>query len=128
MSGQPATNKVYVPHPKQRQGGYDNIARPGWRAPSAKVEDKAMLSIQDLLDYCDLDRGEIEAVAEHEHLPITVAAELGEMLLETPEGVFRLHEMIIENMQHALAAGQLQHVQELAATYQHLQRNHPLPR
>lgn len=87
-----------------------------------------MLSFQDLIDYCDLDRGEIEAVAEHEHLPITVAAELGEMLLETPEGVFRLHEMIIENMQHALAAGQLEHVRELAATYQHLQRSHPLPR
>jgi hypothetical protein len=31
-------------------------------------------------------------------------------------------------MQHALATGQLQHVQELAATYQHLQRSHPLPR
>ncbi len=29
-----------------------------------------MLSIQDVIDYCDLDRGEIEAIAEHEHLTV----------------------------------------------------------
>ncbi|MGE5946733.1 MAG: hypothetical protein ACM35F_08570 [Betaproteobacteria bacterium] len=86
-----------------------------------------MLSIQDVLHYCDLDRGEIEAVAEHEHLPMTVAAELGESLLGSPEGVFRLHGMIVENMQHALENGQYEHVQDLVRTYEHLQRTHPLP-
>lgn len=86
-----------------------------------------MLSIQDIIDYCDLDRGEIEAVAEHEHIPTTVAAEMSQVLLSTPQGVFRLHSMIIENMQHALEAGKFEHVQELAETYQHLQRTHPLP-
>ena len=34
-----------------------------------------MLSMQDVLDYCDLDPGEIEAIAEHEHIPMTLAAE-----------------------------------------------------
>ena len=86
-----------------------------------------MLTIQDVIDYCDLDSGEIAAVAEHEHLPTAIAAELGETLLNTPEGVFRLHEMIVENMQHALEIGEYEHVRELAATYQHLQRTHPLP-
>jgi hypothetical protein len=37
-----------------------------------------MLSIQDVIDYCDLDRGEIEAIAEHEHIPDDLAAELSE--------------------------------------------------
>lgn len=86
-----------------------------------------MLSIQDVLDYCDLDRGEISAVAEHEHIPLTVAAELGETLLASPEGVFRLHGMIVDNMQHAVETGQFEHVRELAGTYAHLQRTHPLP-
>lgn len=86
-----------------------------------------MLSLQDVLDYCDLDRGEIAAVAEHEHIPLTIAAEMGESLLTTPEGVFRLHAMIVENMEHALAEGDYIHVQELASVYQHLQRTHPLP-
>ncbi len=86
-----------------------------------------MLSIQDVLDYCDLDRGEIEAIAEHEHIPIAVAAEMSEFLLCTPDGVCRLHTMIIENMQHALAEGHDQHVIDLMKTYEHLQRTHPLP-
>ena len=86
-----------------------------------------MLSIQDVLDYCDLDKGEIEAIAEHEHIPLTLAAEMSECLLCSPEGVFRLHSMIIENMEHALECGQYQHVKDLACTYEHLQRTHPLP-
>ncbi|HMV01582.1 MAG TPA: hypothetical protein PKD04_10890 [Rhodocyclaceae bacterium] len=86
-----------------------------------------MLSLQDVLDYCDLDQGEIAAVAEHEHIPLAVAAEVGEALLASPEGVFRLHTMIIENMEHALERGQTAHAQELVCTYRHLQRTHPLP-
>lgn len=86
-----------------------------------------MLSLQDVLDYCDLDNGEIEAVAEHEHIPMTVAAEVGESLLSTPEGVFKLHTMIVENMEHAMQCGEFQHVKDLALIYQHLQRTHPLP-
>ena len=86
-----------------------------------------MLSIQDVIDYCDLDRGEIEAIAEHEHIPVTVAAEMSELLLCTPDGVCRLHSMIIENMQHALDSGHFQHVKDLAETYEHLQRTHPIP-
>lgn len=85
-----------------------------------------MLSMQDVLDYCDLDRGEIEAIAEHEHVPMAIAAELSEYLLCTPDGVCRLHTMIIENMQHALDNGQLELAQKFAATYEHLQRTHPL--
>lgn len=87
-----------------------------------------MLSMQDVLDYCDLDRGEIEAVAEHEHVPLTIAAELGETLLCSPEGVCTLHGMIIENMEHALKCGQFEHVKDLAETYEHLQRTHPIPK
>ncbi|MDD2883573.1 MAG: hypothetical protein PHT48_00855 [Dechloromonas sp.] len=86
-----------------------------------------MLSMQDVLDYCDLDQGEIEAIAEHEHIPMTIAAEMSEALLCTPEGVCRLHGMLIENMQHAIDCGQNEHVQALLQTYEHLQRTHPLP-
>lgn len=86
-----------------------------------------MLSLQDVMDYCDLDEGEIAAVAEHEHIPLAVAAEMGETLLASPDGVFRLHTMIVENMTHAMECGEYTHVKELASVYQHLQRTHPLP-
>jgi hypothetical protein len=48
-------------------------------------------------------------------------------LLSTPQGVYRLHAMIIENMEHALEHGEFQHVKDLSETYQHLQRTHPIP-
>ncbi|PKO47466.1 MAG: hypothetical protein CVU31_08210 [Betaproteobacteria bacterium HGW-Betaproteobacteria-4] len=86
-----------------------------------------MLSFQDVIDYCDLDEGEIEAIAEHEHIPVAVAAEMSEVLLCSPDGVCRLHSMIIENMQHAIQAGRYEHVKDLAQTYEHLQRTHPIP-
>lgn len=86
-----------------------------------------MLSMQDVIDYCDLDRGEIEAIAEHEHIPTMLAAELSEDLLCSPEGVCRLHSMIVENMEQAFQAGRYEHAQDLADTYQHLQRTHPIP-
>lgn len=87
-----------------------------------------MLSMNDLMDYCDLDRGEIEAVAEHEGIPLAVAIRSSARpCSSSPDGVFCLHGMIVENMQHALEEGHFEHVQELANTYQHLQRTHPLP-
>lgn len=86
-----------------------------------------MLAMQDVLDYCDLDHGEIAAIAEHEHVPLVIAAEMSESLLSSPEGVCKLHTMITENMEHAVKHGRLQHAQELENTYQHLRRTHPLP-
>lgn len=86
-----------------------------------------MLAMQDVLDYCDLEEGEIEAIAEHEHIPLVVAAEMSECLLGSPEGVCRLHAMITENLEHARECGRFQHAKELETTYQHLQRTHPLP-
>lgn len=86
-----------------------------------------MLSMQDLIDYCDLDEGEIRAIAEHEHLPMAVAAELCDCLLRSPEGVCMLHAMIAENLERARRCGRAQQAKDLEDTYRHLQRTHPLP-
>ena len=61
-----------------------------------------MLSMNDLLGYSDLDQSEIEAIAEHEHIPLPIAVELGEQLLGSTKGLRKLHLMVIENMQHAI--------------------------
>lgn len=86
-----------------------------------------MLSINDLLDYCDLSREEIAAIAEHEHLPLAVAAELSETLLETPEGVAKLHQMLLDDITEAKRNGKREHLRELVRAYLHLQERHPLP-
>lgn len=86
-----------------------------------------MLSLQDCLDFCDLDCSEIEAIAEHEHIPVIVAAELSSELLQTPEGVCSLHSMVLDNLAEALAHGDMEKAGRFNLAYQHLKATHPLP-
>lgn len=85
-----------------------------------------MLSLLDVIDYCDLNRCEIDVIAEHEHIPVALAAEMSAVLVCTEEGVCRLHSMFLENMQHALEIGRVEHAQELMQSYADLQRRYPL--
>jgi hypothetical protein len=41
---------------------------------------------------------EVNAIAEHEHLPSMVALELGYYLLNTPEGVTKLREFLVDDI------------------------------
>ena len=52
-----------------------------------------------------LTEEEVAIVAEHEHLPMMVAAELGYTLLKTPKGVFTLRSYIAEVLEHAKLVG-----------------------
>lgn len=86
-----------------------------------------MLSLKDCLDFCDLDYREIEAIAAHEHIPVIVAAELSNSLLDSVEGLCNLHRMMREDIEQALDAGELDRATQLTATYLHLKATHPLP-
>ena len=86
-----------------------------------------MLSLKDCLDFCDLDCSGIEAIAEHEHIPIIVAAELSNELLKTPEGVCCLHNMVLDNLNQALAHGDREKALRFNLAYQHLKATYPLP-
>lgn len=85
-----------------------------------------MLCLEDCLEFCELDQDEVEAIAEHEHVPTIVAAEMGCELLKSEEGLARLHVMILDDIETALEHGHVEHASELAATYQHFQLTHPL--
>ena len=45
-----------------------------------------MLTVQECVDMSELSNEAIRAVAEHEHIPEVVAAELGQELLKSPDG------------------------------------------
>jgi hypothetical protein len=45
-----------------------------------------MLTLRDCIDLCDLTEAEIQAIAEHEHIPEIVATEYAQYLMQTPEG------------------------------------------
>ncbi|WP_303786632.1 hypothetical protein [Azovibrio restrictus] len=86
-----------------------------------------MLSLKDCIDFCDLDGMEIEAIAEHEHIPVILAVELSNELLKTPEGVCCLHNMVLDNLSEAMARGDQEKALRFRLAYQHLQATHPLP-
>lgn len=84
-----------------------------------------MLTLQDVIDYSDLTEEEVAAIAEHEHIPDIVAAEFGNYLVHSPDGVPMLKRIIIEDIETARRHGHEDHVRELHSVLQHFIRTHP---
>ncbi len=85
-----------------------------------------MLSLQDLLDYCDLGHKEIEAIADHQRVSLVAAAEIGQKLLETSHGQIQLHNMMLDNMRHALAKGEKEKLVALTETFLNFSSQYPI--
>lgn len=64
-----------------------------------------MISLEDCVELCGLTEDEVRAIAQHEHLPEIVAAELGNYLVSTPEGELCIKSMILDDIGNAAAAG-----------------------
>ena len=86
-----------------------------------------MLAINDFIGCSNLYECEVEAIAEHEHVPLPVAVVIGEFLLASPEGVCALHRFVAEDIQHAMDMGDLQAALKFAETYNFVAQKHPLP-
>lgn len=69
-----------------------------------------MLSYEDCQGLCGLSEAEIRAIAQHEHLPELVAAEMGAYLLREPGGEAEIRRMIEEDILAARASGDTAHV------------------
>ncbi len=78
-----------------------------------------MLTIQDCIALCDLTEDEVEAIAEHEHIPEMLAAELGAYLVHTETGEKRIKRMIAEDIENATLRGDLKHAAKLRLVLQH---------
>ena len=86
-----------------------------------------MLSLTDFIGCSNLYECEVEAIAEHEHVPLPVAVVIGEYLLADERGVCLLHQMVAEDIQQALDEGDLPKARKFAETYQFFAQKHPLP-
>jgi hypothetical protein len=64
-----------------------------------------MLTFDDCVALCELTEEEIAAIADHEHLPMIVAAELGNYLIQAPDGALRIKRIILDDMMVADRAG-----------------------
>jgi hypothetical protein len=84
-----------------------------------------MLTYEDCLGLCELTEEEVEAIAEHEHIPSIVAAELGNYLIHEETGVPKIRRIILEDIEMAEKKGDKQHVLVLKLTLMHFVDTHP---
>ena len=64
-----------------------------------------MIRLEDCIELCGLTEEEVLAIAQHEHLPEIVAAELGNYLVSTPDGELCIKAMILDDMAQAAGIG-----------------------
>jgi len=84
-----------------------------------------MISLEDCIAMCGLDREEIAAVAEHEHVPEIAAAALANYLLHRSGGKSEIREMLVDDIRAALANNRLGHATELLMALRHFMSEHP---
>ena len=63
------------------------------------------LTFQDCIGLCDLSEAEVQAIAEHEHIPAIAAVELGDYLVKSPQGEQRVKVMLRDDIADAAARG-----------------------
>jgi len=85
-----------------------------------------MLSMTDFIGCSNLYECEVEAIAEHEHVPMAVAVVIGENLLCSLEGVVCLHRMVAEDIQHAIECNDFDKARKFVETYKFVESKHPL--
>ncbi len=73
---------------------------------------------------CDLDEEEVAAIAEHEHLPDIIAAELGSYLAHRSGGLPVIRRMILDDIAVATARGDHLHARHLHLVLRHFGEAH----
>jgi hypothetical protein len=87
-----------------------------------------MISMEECIDMCGLSEDEVEVIAEQEHVPLVIAAELACTLLQSGQGLCRLHHIFRDRL--AVLAAHREHGKEkqVAALYAAFRKRYPMPR
>lgn len=84
-----------------------------------------MLSLEDCIALCGLSEDEVLAIAEHERIPELAAAELGNYLVQTPEGEMRIKSIIRDDIVRARLRGDCKHELALKRLLREFVLRHP---
>lgn len=84
-----------------------------------------MLTFEDCKELSHLSEDEILEIAEHEHIPMMTALELGEKLLQSNEGEHRILRMLICDIEDARRKSKLARAQRLESVLQNFVATHP---
>jgi hypothetical protein len=83
-----------------------------------------MLTLEDCIAFSELTQEEIDAIAEHDHLPEIVAAELGWFLVHTGAGCRGIATMIGDDIAAAQLHGDQAHAARLKLVLKHFIADH----
>ena len=83
-----------------------------------------MLTLTDCLGLCELTAEEVDAIAEHEHVPEILAAEIGAYLLRTDGGPSVIARMVLDDIDRAVAQADHRHAAKLKLTLRHFCESH----
>lgn len=83
-----------------------------------------MLTYEECLAMCDLTEGEIEAIAEHEHMDPMLALALGQYLI-SHDGDQRIKGIILDDISRAERCGNQRHAEVLRKVLHHFIATHP---
>lgn len=84
-----------------------------------------MITLQECIEMCDLTEAEIEAIAEHEHIPMAAATALADYLLHKEKGATAIRQMIKDDIRAAIRAGNAAHARQLIGALHHFMQEHP---
>ena len=84
-----------------------------------------MISLEDLIAFCDLTPDELRVVAEHEHVSRATAAVLGNYLLQSQHGCEQIRDMLVDEIRTAVRRHDVPRAQQLVSTLRHFLHEHP---
>jgi hypothetical protein len=85
----------------------------------------SMLSLRDCFAFSELTDEEVQVIAEHEHIPEIVAAELGNGLVHSEDGVLMIKAYMLDCIEHARRNGHFDRADALYAVYRRFDAAHP---
>lgn len=86
-----------------------------------------MLSLRDLLDYCDITDDQVALFAEHEGITDAAAAHTVCGLVQTPEGVTLLTGYMLDLVDRAERGGDKKRAARARRVCARFMADHPLP-
>jgi CII-binding regulator of phage lambda lysogenization HflD len=84
-----------------------------------------MISLEDLIGFCDLTPDEVQVVAEHEHVSPATAAVLGNYLLQSQSGCEQIRAMLMDEIRTAVRQHDVPHARQLVSMLRHFLHEHP---
>jgi len=86
-----------------------------------------MLTFEDCMGYADLDEGTVQALAEHEHLPVMVACEMAQALIHSKKGASTIRHLMEEDLLHAERQHRSDRVRQISIALARFNLTHPEP-